>query len=660
MRIFLRIVMMLCLVYSPLSIAANFELDMRDVEIREFIDTIAQLTGKTIVVDQRVQGRVDIRSHRKLSEKELYEVFLVQLGVNGYAVVDLGDGLTKVIPAQAAKAEGVEVSYSGQAQSSERIITRVVQVTNVDATKLIPVLQPLIDSQTGTVAPFAESNILLITDRESNVKRLLDIIQRVDRSDSLSLDVIALKNASAQEMERILNSILKQLSIGKEGGAAPSITADVRTNSLLVVADTNVRAYLSRVIKQLDADITTSSNTKVVYLKYANADDLLPVLRSVSVSLSRTTTGQIQQSNSSINISIEAHQQTNAVILSGSPGMIKDLEAIIAKLDIRRAQVLVEAIIVELSENLSRSLGVQWLASDTGAGSSPSAAVNFNNNSAGIIDLTGAALSGSNSVADTLSGQQGLLFGVGKIVAGNISFAALLNAVASDTDSNILSTPSILTMDNEEANILVGQEVPVITGSVAGDNNSNPFQTISRQDIGIKLKVTPQINDGDAIQLAIEQEVSSLSGATSADIIINKRQINTRVLADDGAIVVLGGLIDDDVQESSSKVPVLGDVPLLGYAFKSDSTKRVRRNLMVFIRPVILRDKQSMEQLSHNKYRQIRAQQLLSNEEGINLFPGDKGPQLPEPELSAPLSVIPETKAKPDTSRVEMLNGYSR
>ncbi|WP_415882123.1 type II secretion system secretin GspD [Neptuniibacter sp. QD34_54] len=610
----------------------SFQLDMRDADIREFIDTVAKLTEKTIVVDSRVKGKVDIRSHRELSRNELFETFLVQLGVNGYALVDLGNGIMKVIPAQGAKLEGLDVDSKGSPQRSERIITRVVQVDNVDVTKLVPILNPLINKQTGVVAPYAESNILLITDKESNVRRLLEIISRVDQTDTQTLDVVKLENAAAAEMERILTRFISQMKQGKDSGiSAPSVVADIRTNSLLLRGDANVRAYLRKVIKDLDQEVETSANTKVVYLKYAKASELVGILGTVRDSMVDSQSGGKESNLASNNqINIEAHDQTNSLILSGSPVMIQTLEGVIQKLDIRRAQVLVEAIIVEIAESKAKDLGVQWLFQGNDQNSSiPVGSVNFSNSNSGIVNVTNALLTGSDSdKADAFSGQ-GATLGIG-YNSGGVSFGVLLNALAADSDSNVLSTPSLLTMDNQEAMIHVGQEVPIITGSTAGSNNDNPFQTITREDIGVQLKVTPQINDGDAVQLAIEQEVSSLSGLSASDIITNKRVIKTTVLVDDGQTIVLGGLIDDDVQESSSKVPVLGDIPGLGRAFKSDKTQHRKRNLMVFIRPTILRDSQLVETVTQDKYRYIKAEQLMMGAKGINLMSDRKAPVLPE------------------------------
>ena len=627
----------------------TFELDLRGVDIREFINTVSKLTNKTIVVDERVKGDVNIKSPRELTASELYEVFLLQLGVSGFSVVDMGNGILKVIPNQAAKIEGIEVQIDGdESLQSESIITRIVQVQNVDVDKLIPSLRPLIDNRTGVITPYSASNVILITDRESNVRRLLQIIQQVDRADSQSMETVALNNASAKELERILTKLINDQA-KEQGTPKPIITSDLRTNTLVIFGDNNSRSYLKRLIRDLDSEVKTSSNVRVHYLRYAKAEEMVPVLKSVSEAMLKQE-GE-REAVSKSNINIEAHEQTNSVVLSGSPHIIRNLADVIASLDIRRAQVLVEAIIIELTDRRAKELGVQWLFRGDQSGTAPIGGVNFGSAApAGIYNVAGAASAGGDALGAVLSNLQGVSIGVGKIRENSFSFGALMTALASDTESNILSTPSLLTLDNQEASILVGSEVPVITGSTASSNNNNPFQTITRQEIGIKLTVTPQINEGDAVQLNLEQEVSSLSGLSASDIITDKRTISTTVLVNDAQTIVLGGLIDDDIQESTEKVPILGDMPIIGRLFRADRTQKVKRNLMVFIRPTIVRDSETLRGLSSEKYNYIRAQQIMMHDGGINLFPAAKAPVLPvwtglDP---SPAGMVPELETDVD------------
>lgn len=637
-QLFLRLC--LCVAVSTSAIAAlaaeQFELDMQNVDIEEFIDTIAKFTGKTIVVDSRVKGKVTVQSNRQLDADELYQIFLLQLGVEGYAAIEVGNGILKVIPNQAAKIEGVEVQgTASRIGNSESIVTRIAHVQNADSDELVKSLRPLVDNKVGVITSYSDSNIVLITDRESNVRRLLAIIDSVNSVDSQLMETIPLQNSSAEEVERILTKVLSQQT-RKRGSSKPVVAADPRTNTLILFGDDDTRGYLRRLVKDLDNEVSSQSNIRVHYLKYAKAAELAPVLKSISDTILKgdEAAGKKGAGAASSSINIEAHEQTNSIVLSGSPHIISDLESVIYDLDIRRAQVLVEAIIVEVSNNRAKDLGVQWLFRGADNGSTPAGGINFGGGasgsssaSPGIISL----LAGEEAAAAALSGVRGAAFGLGKLRDGAFSFASLITALANDTESNLLSTPSLLTLDNEEASILVGQEIPVLTGSTASSTNANPFQTISRQEVGIKLLVTPQINEGDAVQLSIEQEVSSLSPSTSAaDVITDKRTIKTSVLVNDRAMIVLGGLIDEQVNEQSARVPLLGDIPILGRLFRSDSSSTTKRNLMVFIRPTIVRDQQTLSSLSARKYNYIRTEQLIKAERGINLFPFTEMAALPE------------------------------
>jgi len=593
----------------------KYTLDMRGVDIREFINTISKMIGKTIITDPKVRGKVDIQSPSGLTSEELYEIFLVQLGINGFSVVDTQNGLLKVIPSQGAKLEGTRISEGGEIGSSEALVTRIVEVKNVNANQLAATLRPLIDPRLGIIAAYDTSNVILVTDRSSNVRRIAQIIAKVDQADSQTLELIPLYNASAAELERILKNLTQQANGKQAVGNGSIITSDQRTNMLIVKADANMRKKIRRIVSQLDSEVQTSSNTKVIYLKYAKAKEIADVLKGISDTIIKEE-GQKKTGGTTLssNINIDIHEPTNTVVMSGSPHIIKTLETIITQLDIRRAQVLVEAIIAEVSEDKAKELGVQWLIANRNRGIAGSG---FGGANTPNILSAAAAIS-----ADTApSFGNGLNFGVGKINKNGISFAALINAIETDTDSNLLSTPSIVTLDNEEASIQVGQEIPIITGSTAGSSNSNPFQTVVRKDIGIKLKVTPQINEGDAIQLDIEQEVSTVNtDVTAADIVTDKRLISTSVLIDDAGVITLGGLIEENIEDTHSKVPLLGDIPLLGKLFSSKTASRKKRTLMVFIRPTIIRSQAVANTLSSRKYNYLHAQQVLFNSSNSALY----------------------------------------
>jgi general secretion pathway protein D len=415
----------------------------------------------------------------------------------------------------------------------------------------------------------------------------------------------------------------------------------------MISGDIKARQRLINLIERMDSELETSGNTRVIFLNYSKADELVKVLQGVSASIQAEEQGAAKGGRQANNrsVSIDAHQDSNALVITAEPDMMRSLEDVIRQLDIRRAQVQVEAIIVEVFEGDGTTLGVQW-ANEKGGGQQ------FTNGVVGIGSLgvavdaaqdeviTGSVIgTETGTVTETKTTQLGdisalasLLGGLNGLLVGGVKdgWGAVLQAVSTDTNSNILATPHLTTLDNEEAFFIVGQEVPVITGSTTGSANANPFQSVDRKEVGIKLKVTPQINEGDAVQLLIEQEVSSVSGATSVDIIVNKREIKTTVIVDDGGTIVLGGLIDEDVQESVSKVPLLGDIPFLGHLFKSTTTSMRKRNLMVFIRPTIVRDGVTMNEISHRKYNYIRAEQLKRQSEGIPLMPFKEGPSLPE------------------------------
>ncbi|MEE4461591.1 type II secretion system secretin GspD [Azotobacter chroococcum] len=617
--------------------ADDYSLDMRDTDISEFIASIGKLTGKTIVMDPRVKGKVSISTPKSVTKEELYEIFLVQLGVNGYSVINVGKDILKVIPQQGAKLEGIEVQGGGATlpHTSERIVTRVVQVQNVDVAALVPILRPLVDNQSGIITPYPASNVILITDREANVRRLLEVIERVDKADSDDTEIIWLQNASAQEVSETLTALIREQTKGSEGSRLmPIIKADARTNSLLIRADESNREYLRQVIKELDSEVQTDNNTRVHYLKYAKAEDLAEVLEKISGTIIEENKDSAEPvATNQDAIHIKAHEATNSIVMSGSPRIIRDLGQLIEQLDIRRAQVLVEAIIVEMGEDRAKEVGVQWLLADRNGSGRALAGTNFTNLGNSLNGILDATSDGEQSVAGALRNVGGLTAGVGRLSGSGLNFAVLLKALQDDTKSNILSTPSLLTLDNQAASILVGQEIPVSTGSTLSNDNdaNNQFRTIERKDVGVKLLITPQINEGGAVQLQIEQEVSSVGEQVGDDgVSFNKRQIKTAVLVDNGATIVLGGLIDDDIREGGSKVPGLGSLPVVGRLFRSDVSRITRRNLMVFIRPTIIRDQEMLSSVSKAKYGFIRDRQLADKDSAVELFPEERPAVLPE------------------------------
>jgi general secretion pathway protein D len=631
---------------SSLVAAADYSPNFKNTEISEFINIVGKNLKKTIIVDPNVRGKITVRSYDLLNEEQYFQFFLNVLQVYGYSAVTMSSGVIKVIRSKDAKSSNIPV-VEGSPFDGDEMITRVMPVYNVPVRELAPLLRQLNDTAGGgNVVSHDASNVMMLTGRAAVVNRLVEIIERVDKAGDEEVEIIKLKYASATELVRIIDSVNKSQGKSNTGGKSdPRVVADDRTNSIIVSGDVKARKRLINLVQRMDSELETSGNTRVIFLNYAKSEDLVKVLQGVSASIQAEEKGATKgRQSSSREVSIDSHQDSNALVITAEPDMMRSLEEVIRQLDVRRAQVQVEAIIVEVFEGDGTTLGVQW-ANEKGGGTQ------FTNGVVGIGQLAVGAELAADKVTTTtgfddngepysfdsttegdFSTLASLLGGVNGFLLGGVSggWGAVLQAVSTDTNSNILATPHLTTMDNEEAFFIVGQEVPIITGSTTGSGNSNPFQSVDRQEVGIKLKVTPQINEGDAVQLLIEQEVSSISGATSVDVIINKREIKTSVIVDDGGTIVLGGLIDEDVQESVSKVPLLGDIPILGHLFKSTSTSVRKRNLMVFIRPTIIRDGVTMNEISHKKYQYIRAQQLKRQADGIPLMPNTDGPSLPD------------------------------
>ncbi|CAE6882768.1 General secretion pathway protein [Vibrio sp. B1REV9] len=643
------------LLCAPGAMANEFSASFKGTDIQEFINIVGRNLEKTIIVDPSVRGKIDVRSYDVLNEEQYYSFFLNVLEVYGYAVVEMDNNVLKVIKAKDAKTSAIPV-VSGNAEPGDSVITRVVAVRNVSVRELSPLLRQLINNAgAGNVVHYDPANIILITGRAAVVNRLAEIIKRVDQAGDRNIELVELQNASAAEMVRIIDALNKTTAQKSTPEfLEPKIVADERTNSILISGDPKVRARLKRLIRQLDIEMATKGNNRVVYLKYAKAEDLVDVLKGVSDNLqAEKQAGQKGASSAKRGeVVIASHEATNSLVLTAPPDIMIALQDVIAQLDIRRAQVLIEALIVEMAEGDGVNLGVQWGNLETGA------MIQYSNTGAPIGQVM-VGLEEAKDVTKTESywnssgGENGngawetrefteegdystlaaALGGVNgaamSIVMGD--WTALISAVSSDSNSNILSSPSITVMDNGEASFIVGEEVPVITGSTAGSNNDNPFQTVDRKEVGIKLKVVPQINEGDSVQLNIEQEVSNVLGANGAvDVRFAKRQLNTSVMVQDGQMLVLGGLIDERALESESKVPLLGDIPVLGHLFKSTSTQVEKKNLMVFIKPTIIRDGMTADGITQRKYNFIRAEQLYNQEQGLKLMSDDNIPVLPE------------------------------
>ncbi|KAB0482929.1 type II secretion system protein GspD [Vibrio chagasii] len=638
------------LICTPAAIANDFSASFKGTDIQEFINIVGRNLEKTIIVDPSVRGKIDVRSYDVLNEEQYYSFFLNVLEVYGYAVVEMDSGVLKIIKAKDSKTSAIPVVGDRDSIAGDSVVTRVVTVRNVSVRELSPLLRQLNDNAgAGNVVHYDPANIILITGRAAVVNRLAEIIKRVDQAGDKEIEVVELKNASAAEMVRIVDALNKTTDAKNTPAfLQPKLVADERTNAILISGDPKVRSRLRKLIEQLDVEMATKGNNQVIYLKYAKAEDLVDVLKGVSDNLqSEKQTSTKGSSSQRDKVVISAHSDTNSLVITAQPDIMNALQDVIAQLDIRRAQVLIEALIVEMAEGDGVNLGVQWGNLETGA------MIQYSNTGASIgqvmvgleeaedktVDKVVTPSDGSkpytvqeteqgdySTLASALAGVNGAAMSV---VMGD--WTALISAVATDSNSNILSSPSITVMDNGEASFIVGEEVPVLTGSTAGSSNDNPFQTVERKEVGIKLKVVPQINEGDSVQLNIEQEVSNVLGANGAvDVRFAKRQLNTSVIVQDGQMLVLGGLIDERALESESKVPLLGDIPVLGHLFKSTSTQVEKKNLMVFIKPTIIRDGMTADGITQRKYNFIRAEQLYKSEQGLKLMDNDNIPVLPK------------------------------
>ena len=611
-------------------------MDVRDADIRAFIQDVARATGTTFIVDPRVQGTVSFSRDQPMTESELIGVLLAILRANGLVAVPTGAGAYRVVPDDtAAQQPG---SAGGSALG---FATEVFPLSRVDARVAAETLKPLV-GRGGMVMALPQGNSLLVADYADNLRRLRRLVAQID-TDRATVDTVTLRNSSAADIAATVNQLFGMQGADGTSGALSVLPVE-SSNSIVVRGDATLIGRVVQMILELDRRAEQQGNVRVVKLQHADADELLPVLQQLvgqTPSPTDATSGidpatvaaaagaagaqpaQVisPRPGSGRRPTIVRYPGSNALIINADPDIQRTLMDVIGQLDVRRQQVLVEAIVVEISDAAARDLGVQIAAANEKG--VPFGLSQFRNSGPGITELAGAALLDRDEDPDasetareaallSLLGLTGGLAGIAGS-AGDTLFGLIINAVRSDTGSNLLSTPSIMTLDNEEARILVGREVPITTGEVLGDGNTNPFRTIERKNVGIQLEVTPQINAGGGITLQLRQEVSSVAGSVSNrsdELIFNTREIETRVLVDDGAIVVLGGLLDQNESASVDKVPLLGDIPLLGSLFRSTSRSKAKTNLMVFLRPTIIRDSREMQAATAPRYDYMREAQL--------------------------------------------------
>ena len=591
----------------------TFILNYEDVDIKKVTQDIANFSKKTIILDPRVKGKVTIFSNSLLSSDEVWDVYLRTIQVNGFSALN-DENFVRIVPEN----EATRDQNSGE--SGGEFITRVIELKNRSSVELLPLIKPIAGRQ-ANVSSIASINSLLIVDRKSNVERITEVVKSLDEDNTASVIIVDLKNLSSVEAVRILEKLKSQNNPTINNFVAISFSA---SNSVIVSANSITTNIIKETLQQLDADAISEGSVAVIYLKYANAEEVAGIVSSIA---SRFISSESEKPI------VTYHAPTNSVVVSSDESNIATIKNLISKLDIRRAQVLVEAIVVELSETAARSLGVETIFAGAEDGEIPIGITRFQNGTGpDLLGLTGSAIESgdnanfSNIAANSLLNSQGIIAGIGRISEDDDSMIAIINAIDADKNSNILTTTSLLAMDNEEASTVIGQEIPITTGESLGSNNTNPFRTTSREEVGIKLSIKPQINEGNSVILEIKQEVSGVAGPLTGttDLITNKRTIETTVLVDNNQIIVLGGLVDEDIQEDIQRVPVLGSIPILGKLFQSSSESKVKKNLMVFLRPKILVDSESVSQISTEKYNFIKAEQLLKQQSKLIDLTEDK------------------------------------
>ena len=585
-------------IFSQDSIILNYE----DVDIKKVSQDIARFSKKTIILDPRVKGKITIYSNANLNSEQVWDVYLRTIQVNGFSTIEQ-DGFLRVVPENEATRDNTIDVSDGSFE------TAVIPLVNRSSEEILPMIKPITGRQSH-LSSITSINSILLVDRVSNVSRVKNLLTDLDKNNTAQISIIKLDNMSSIEAVRILDKLKTQNNPTINQFVAIPFTS---SNSVILSANKLITQNVKSTLEALDKDAIADDSTDVIYLKFAKADELAAILNSISSTFISDTEGK--------KTIITYHEKTNSIIVSSAEENLKSIKNIIAKLDIRRAQVLVEAIVVDLSESAAKKLGVEAIYTGDDDSSIPIGVTRFSGTGPDLLAIAGASddeqdVTLTTTAVSSLLNTQGLVAGFGDMESGENNFVGILNAIAGDTDSNILSTPSILAMDNEPARLFIGQEIPITTGESLGTNNSNPFRTTSRQEVGIELEITPQINEGSSVILNIKQGVSGVAGVAESgfDLITNKREIETTVLVDNNQIIVLGGLIDEDKQEVVSKVPVLGSIPLVGRLFQSSSTSSVKKNLMVFLKPKILIDSEAVNDISLEKYNYIKAQQELQNQ----------------------------------------------
>jgi len=637
--------------------------NFKDADITQIAEAVSAATGKTFIVDPRVRAQVTMLSSTPMSPAAFYETFLSILQVYGFIAVPAGN-VVKILPdANARQIPSIDLPDHVSATSDE-IVTQVVDVKNVSAAQLVPILRPMIP-QYGHLAAYPSSNILIISDRASNVNRMMRIIRRIDQVANQDPEIVPLQNASASEIVRVVNSFYQGAAATE--GVAVKVVADERSNSVLIGGDQAQRLRIRALVAHLDTPLEAGGDTRVRYLHYANAEKIAPKLKEQITGIAQAAPGAAgagggqasPQALAEKGAMVWADPTNNALVITAPPKIMRAVMDIVDKLDIRRPQVLVEAIIAEVDVDKSAELGINWAAFSKGD-NIPAGAFVSPVGGTSIVDLAGAIQNPANVSTALL---QGTTIGIGRIAGTGVNFAAMVRAIRGDTNTNVVATPSAVTMDNQEAELKVAQEVPFVTGQFTNTTavtggTVNPFQTIQRQEVGTILKVTPTISpEGSAVMLKISIESSSIGQkpAGAVDLVTNKRTITTTVLIEDGGVVVLGGLIEDNSVKGEQRVPYLGNIPLIGLLFKTRNATSTKNNLILFIRPKILRDPAQAAFETDLKYNYMIDQQKdLNRREALPLLPGVSRGKLDPPPPTPPGNPPPAGgSAAPDGTPVK-------
>ena len=592
------------------AIEETWKVSLKNADIREFVSQVSVITGKSFVVDPRVKGNVTVISNTSMDKDTIYELFLSVLRVHGYAAVPTGN-ITKIVQQVLAKQSGNPKDFLRPAQSEE-LVTAVIPVRNSASEDLVKTLRPLIP-QYGHVAGISSPNVLIISDHAGNIARLTEIVNRIDIADSQTVEIIGLKEAWVEDMVGLLEELApEQIGSGAKGPNKVTIVASERTNSMVVKGQKVTVEKVAQLVSQLDVPANRSGTTKVIRLAHSDASEMAELLRN-------TIVDDEDNKSNKVKTSIQPDEALNALVIRAAPSAMLEIMDIIDSLDVRRLQVLIEAAIVEVTTDFSRQLGSELFVADLSGGNTP---LGLTAPSGTLAQILKNMAQGDSELPDGIAppilnvdpGTSPLLAG-GRLNSDGTSFAAIIRALSTNGDVNLLSTPNITTMDNEEARIVVGQNVPFRTGSTTSgsDGASNPFTTIQREDVGLTLEVTPNIHDGNLVQLKVHQEVSEVDPASlsvigadgSADLITNIRTIDTTILVDDQEVIIIGGLIRDKETFNDSKVPLLGSIPGIGFLFRSSSTTTQKQNLLVFLRPTVLDSRAAITSATQRKFNSV-------------------------------------------------------